>query len=139
MAFAYAGDGNQWVGMGEELYESEPVVRAVLDRCNEVLRLERADSLLDVLFGRSGELDSPTWAQPAVFALECALTALWSSIGIRPNVTFGVRSGEIAAAHAAGVFTLEDGLRFAARRGAFMESDAYADDVGKTKGGWRLH
>ena len=122
MAFAYAGEDDIRTGMGQELYESEPVARAVLDRCDEVLRVERGASLLDVMFDRDGELDDPAWAQPAAFALECALTALWSSIGIRPNVVFGAGAGEIAAAHAAGVFTLEEGLRFAARRGALMEA-----------------
>ena len=122
VAFAYAGEDDIRTGMGQELYESEPVARAVLDRCDEVLRVERGASLLDVMFDRDGELDDPVWAQPAAFALECALTTLWSSIGIRPNVVFGAGAGEIAAAHAAGVFTLEEGLRFAARRGALMEA-----------------
>ena len=122
VAFAYAGEGGRLAGTGEELYESEPVARAVLDHCNEILRVERGASLLDVMFGRSGELDDPAWSQPAVFALESALTALWASVGIRPNVVFGAGAGEISAAHAAGVFTLEEGLRFAARRGALMEA-----------------
>ena len=122
VAFAYAGEDSRHIGTGEELYESEPVARAVLNRCDEVFRVERGASLLDVMFGRSGELDDPAWAQSAVFAFECALTALWSSIGIRPSVVFGTGAGEIAAAHAAGVFTLEEGLRFAARRGALMEA-----------------
>ena len=108
--------------MGEELYESEPVARAVLDHCDEILRVERGASLLDVMFGRSGELDDPAWSQPAVFALGCAFTALWASVRIRPNVVFGAGSGEVTAAHSAGVFTLEEGLRFAARRGALMEA-----------------
>ena len=123
VAFAYAGDGGHWVGMGEELYESEPVARAVLDRCEaRHSGMKESVSLLDVMFGRSADLDDPAWTQPAVYALECALTALWSSAGIRPGVVFGVGSGEIAAAQAAGVFTLEEGLRFAARRGALMEA-----------------
>ncbi|MDE0332761.1 MAG: type I polyketide synthase [Nitrospinae bacterium] len=122
VAFAYAGEFGSPVGMGQELYESEPVARAVLDLCDEALQEERGASLLDVMFGRSESLDDPAWSQPAVFALECALTALWASIGIRPNVVFGAGAGEVAAAYAAGVFTLEDGLRFAARRGALMET-----------------
>ena len=122
VAFAYGGEHGYRVGMGKDLYESEPVARAVLDRCDEVLRVERGASLLDVMFGRSGDPDDPAWAQPAVFALECALTGLWSSIGIRPNAVFGAGSGELAAAFAAGVFTLEEGVRFAARRGALMEA-----------------
>ena len=123
VAFAYTGQASQWVGMGEDLYETEPAVRAVLDRCDTLLRKERNGSLLDVIFGRpgaTGDLDDPEWKQPAIYALECALTALWSGIGVRPDVVFGHSLGEIAAAHAAGVFSLEDGLRFAAARGALI-------------------
>ena len=123
VAFAYTGQASQWVGMGEALYESEPAVRAVLDRCDALLREDRGGSLLDVMFGRSGDagdLDDPKWKQPAIYALECALTALWSSLGIRPDVVLGHSLGEIAAAQAAGVFGLEDGLRFAAARGELI-------------------
>ena len=122
VAFAYAGEVGHPVGMGQELYESEPVARTVLDLCDEALRVERGASLLDVMFGRSEGLDEAAWSQPAVFALDCALTALWASIGIRPNVVFGAGAGEVAAAQAAGVFTLGDGLRFTARRGVLMET-----------------
>ena len=123
VAFAYTGQASQWTGMGLDLYEREPVVRAVLDRCDALLRNERGASLLDVMFGRAGSagaLDEPRWKQPAIYALECALTALWSSVGIRPETVFGHSLGEIAAAQAAGVFELEDGLRFAAARGALI-------------------
>ena len=123
VAFAYTGQGSQWVGMGQELYEREPVARAVLDRCEAILLQERGASLLDVMFGRSegGEdLGDTAWEQPALYALECALTALWSSVGIRPDVVVGHSIGELAASQAAGVFSLEDGMRFAAVRGALM-------------------
>ncbi len=120
VAFAYTGQASQWIGMGQELYEQEPVARAVLDRCDQVLRTERGVSLLDVMFGRAGDLDDPAWTQPAIYALECALTALWASVGVEPSVVVGHSLGEIAAAQAAGVFTLEEGLRFAAARGALM-------------------
>ncbi|MYC71929.1 MAG: SDR family NAD(P)-dependent oxidoreductase, partial [Gemmatimonadetes bacterium] len=123
VAFAYTGQGSQWVGMGQTLYESEPVARAVLDRCEAVLLQERGSSLLDVMFGRAGgegELGDTAWEQPALYALQCALTALWSSVGVRPEVVVGHSIGELAAAQAAGVFSLEDGMRFAAKRGALM-------------------
>ena len=123
VAFAYTGQGSQWVGMGQELYEREPVARAVLDRCEAVLLRERGTSLLDVMFGRTkGEEDlgDTAWEQPALYALGCALTALWSSVGIRPDVVVGHSIGELAASQAAGVFSLEDGMRFAALRGALM-------------------
>ena len=123
VAFVYTGQASQWPGMGAALYESEPVVRAVLDRCDEVLREARGASLLDVMFGRpdaAADLDDPQWKQPAIYALECALAALWSSLGIRPDVVLGHSLGEIAAAHTAGVFSLEDGLRLAAVRGELV-------------------
>ena len=123
MAFVYTGQGSQWAGMGRALYESEPVARAVLDRCEAVFREVRGASLLDVMFGRdgaSGDLGDTAWEQPALYALECALTALWASVGVRPAVVVGHSVGEIAAAQAAGVFSLEDGMRFAAARGDLL-------------------
>ena len=120
VAFAYTGQGSQWAGMGHALYESEPVVRAVLDRCDEVLREVRGASLLDVMFAGGGELNDTAWEQPALYALECALTALWASVGIRPVVVLGHSIGELAAAQTAGVFSLEDGMRFACTRGELM-------------------
>ena len=123
VAFVYTGQGAQWVGMGEVLYESEPVFRAVLDRCDQLIQEERGVSLLDVMFGRHGaerDLEEPKWTQPAIYALECALTALWRSIGIQPSAVLGHSLGEIAAAQAAGVFSLEDGLRAASARGRLL-------------------
>ncbi|MDE2920457.1 MAG: SDR family NAD(P)-dependent oxidoreductase [Chloroflexota bacterium] len=125
VAFAYTGQGSQWLGMGKDLYETEPAVRSVLDRCEAVFRKERGASLLDVMFGRpgaTGELGDTAWEQPALYALECALTALWSSVGIQPDVVMGHSVGELAAAQAAGVFSLEDGMRFAAARGALLSA-----------------
>ncbi len=123
VAFVFTGQASQWVGMGADLYASEPVVRAVLDRCDLLLREARGRSLLDAMFGRGPQppdLDNPVWKQPAIYALECSLTALWSSLGITPAVILGHSLGEIAAAQAAGVFSLEDGLRFAAVRGELI-------------------
>jgi len=128
IAFIYTGQGSQWVGMGQALYESEPVARAVMDRCEEVFREVRGVSLLDVMFGRNDadeNLGDTAWEQPALYTLECGLTALWSSAGVRPSVVLGHSVGEIAAAQAAGVFSLEDGMRFAAARGTLMSQMEY--------------
>ena len=125
VAFVYTGQGSQWIGMGRALYESEPVARAVLDRCEKVIQEVRGASLLDLMFGREGavgELGDTAWEQPALYALECALTALWSSMGILPSVVMGHSVGELAAAQAAGVFSLEDGMRFAAARGTLLSA-----------------
>ena len=119
VAFLFTGEGSQWIGMGQALYESEPVVRAVLNRCDEMLREQRGFSLLDAMFEGSdpgGDPDQASWARPAVYALECALAALWSSAGIQPRVVFGQGVGELAAAQTAAVLSLEEGLRLATAR-----------------------
>ena len=116
VAFVYSGEGSQWIGMGKALYRSEPVARAVLDRCDELIRLERGVSLLDVMFGHPGtgqDLNDSAWLHPALYALECAQTAQWASVGIRPGAVVGRGPGGLAAAQAAGVFTLEQGLQLA--------------------------
>ena len=117
-AFAYSGQAGPWLAAARVLYDSEPVVRAVLDRCEEALREERGASLLEAMFerpGATGHLDRGAWTPPALYALQCALTALWSSVGIRPAAVLGDRLGELAAAHAAGMFgDLAEGLRLAA-------------------------
>ena len=120
VAFVYAGRDCRWTGMEEALYRTEPVVRTILDRCDEVLREQRGESLLEILFGQTDALGNPdgqAWAYPAAYALECSLTALWSSIGIRPSVVVGFGAGEFAAARTARIFSLEDGLRLAAAAG----------------------
>ena len=132
VAFVYTGQGSQWAGMGRDLYESEPVVRGVLDRCEAAMRELRGESLLDVMFGAEGavgSLQDTRWAQPALYALGCALEELWRSAGVRPAAVLGHSAGELAAARAAGVWDLEKGLRFAAVRGELMGRMA-ADGAG---------
>ena len=121
-AFVY-GDGALSPGEAKELYDTEPVARAILDRCEAIVKAERGASLLGVMFGAEdapGDLTDAAWAQPALYALACAQTALWQGVGVRPSVVLGVGTGELAAAQAAGVFSLEDGLRFAMARGTLM-------------------
>ena len=85
-AFVYSGEaGDDWMGRGQALFESEPVARAVLERCDTVLREERGMSLFDANAGRAVISDDPVLTQTAVYALQCAVTALWSSLGVSPG------------------------------------------------------
>ena len=117
------------------LYRSEPVFRAVLDRCEAAFQDFADATLLEPLCDREegdAVYDDPAWSQPARYALECALVALWSSVGVRPGIVFGQGTGEIAAAQAAGMLTLEDGLRLASARGRLPGAMAQAADLEDT-------
>ncbi|MDE0056801.1 MAG: beta-ketoacyl synthase N-terminal-like domain-containing protein, partial [Defluviicoccus sp.] len=126
-AFVYAEEGGPAAAVGEALYRGEPVVRALVDRCDAVYRKERGASLLDAMFGGSGAERAP--GGPASFALQCALTALWASVGVRPSTVVGFGVGELAAAHAAGVLGLEDGLRLAVARDALARTEPAEPDI----------
>ena len=127
VAFAYTGQGQHWVGMGQELYRVEPVARAVLDHCDALVRNQRGSSLLDVMFGVTEDLDDPAWSGLSVWALQSALAAMWESVGVRPNVVVSDGLGEIAAGQAAGVFGIDEGLLLVTSRD--MESAPVKVDV----------
>lgn len=123
VAFVYPGQGALRWGMGRELYESHPVYHDAIDRCAAALRDELRAGLLDLLYGQVGKslIDRTELAQPALFATEFALTALWASLGIRPAAVLGHSVGEFAAACAAGVLDVEDACRLVAARGRLMQ------------------
>lgn len=123
LGFVFSGQGQQWLGMGRELMLAEPVVREVLNDIDTRLRAHVSWSLLDELAAAEGRsrLDATEVAQPAIFALQVALTALWASWGVRPDAVVGHSVGELAALHVAGVLSLDEALRIVVLRARAMQ------------------
>ena len=124
IVFLCTGQGAQYPGMGRNLFERSPVFRDVIERCSATLGHQSdGRTLIDVMNegkGSSAPIHQTEWTQPAMFALECGLAALWRSWGVEPSAVIGHSAGEFAAATIAGVFALEDGLRLVAERGKLL-------------------
>jgi acyl transferase domain-containing protein/aryl carrier-like protein len=112
IVFVFSGMGPQWWAMGRQMLEQEPVFREAVERCDELLRRHANWSLLEELLADESRsrMSEAEIAQPANFALQVALAALWRSWGIEPDAIIGHSAGEVAAIHVAGVMNLEEAV-----------------------------
>ncbi|MCU0680702.1 MAG: amino acid adenylation domain-containing protein [Polyangiaceae bacterium] len=126
VVWAFPGQGGQHAGMGAALHAHEPAFREAFDRCAARLAPEYGVDLRRALDAGDDEargwLEGTALGQPALFAVEYALSALWKSWGVSPVAVVGHSVGEYAAAVAAGVFELDDALALVAARARLVES-----------------
>ena len=120
VAFVFPGQGTQWIGMGRQLFEREPVFREMLERCDGAMSGRFDGSLVAEFFAAAPRLDQIAVVQPMLFALQVSLAALLRSWGIEADAFVGHSMGEVAAAHVAGALTLEDAAHIITTRSSLM-------------------
>ncbi|MDP1588567.1 MAG: type I polyketide synthase, partial [Prosthecobacter sp.] len=128
VVFVMSGQGPQWQGMGRELMQHEPVFKHMIEACDKAMRPWAKFSLMDELNRPEAEtkMQRTEISQPAIFAMQMALAALWQSWGIQPAAVVGHSVGEIAAACIACILTLDQAAKIIVLRGRFMDECAAA-------------
>lgn len=136
VVFMFPGQGSQYVNMGRDLCDSEPVFKQHFDRCCDLFTKEFGTSpgsvpgasLRDIIFPKAGEeekaaeqLKQTIYTQASLFTMHYSLAKLWMHWGITPDAMIGHSIGEFAAACLAGVFSLEDAVKLVANRGRMMQ------------------
>ncbi|QWP74771.1 HSAF biosynthetic non-ribosomal peptide synthetase/polyketide synthase [Lysobacter sp. K5869] len=124
LAWVFTGMGPQWWAMGRQLFEKEPIYRETIERCDAELRKHADWSLIELLNAAEADsLMSDTWlAQPANFAVQIALAAMWRARGVVPDAIVGHSTGEVAAFYEAGVYTLEQAVRVVVHRSRLQQT-----------------
>ncbi|MEO1348698.1 MAG: SDR family NAD(P)-dependent oxidoreductase [Cyanobacteria bacterium J06635_15] len=128
VTFMFPGQGAQYVNMGRELYQTEPIFREQVDHCCELLKSQLNVDLRTILYPSQEQMEAATQqlkqtrlTQPALFVVEYALAQLWLAWGMSPQAMIGHSIGEYVAACLSGVFCLEDALALVATRGQLMQ------------------
>ncbi|MBK9146340.1 MAG: amino acid adenylation domain-containing protein [Flavobacteriales bacterium] len=136
VVFMFPGQGSQYVNMGRDLCESEPVFKQHFDQCCDLFTKEFGTDpgsepgagLKAIIFPKAGEeekaaeqLKQTIYTQASLFTMHYSLAKLWMHWGITPDAMMGHSIGEFAAACLAGVFSLEDAVKLVANRGRMMQ------------------
>lgn len=129
IVFLFPGQGTQAVGMGRQLYESEPVFRGAVDTCASILRDLVGVDIREEIYPEEGHgenglkrIDETRIAQPAIFAIEYAMAQLWLSWGVEPTVLVGHSVGEFVCAVVSETFSLENALALLSVRARLMHT-----------------
>jgi amino acid adenylation domain-containing protein len=124
LVWVFTGMGPQWWAMGRQLFEQEPVYRDMVARCDQEIARLTGWSLIEAMNTPEAESQmSETWlAQPANFAVQVGLAALWRSRGVRPDAIVGHSTGEVAAFYEAGVYSLAQAVHVVVHRSRLQQT-----------------
>ena len=125
IAFVFSGQGDQYPGMGKDLYEKYPIAKVVFDLCDSI----RPNTAAQCFYGTEDELKETKNTQPCLFAMELAAASVLMEKGIIPDMMAGFSLGEVAAAAVSGTFDKETGFRLVCKRGELMQAEAEKFDT----------
>ena len=128
VSFLFSGQGDQFPGMGQNLYETYPAAREAFDLCESL----RPGTLEQCFRGTAEELKETRNTQPCLFAMELAAAAVLEEKGIVPEAAAGFSLGEVTAAAFTGIVDRETGFRLVCKRGALMQAAAEQFDTSMT-------
>ncbi len=115
-AYIFPGQGAQFTGMGKELYETNPKVKALFDQANHILGFQITETMF---IGTAEALKQTNVTQPAIFLHSVA--AALSKDSFTPDMVAGHSLGEFSSLVANGTLTFEDGLKLVAKRASAMQ------------------
>jgi amino acid adenylation domain-containing protein len=130
IVFMFPGQGSQYINMGKELYENEPVFKSAVDQCVDLLKDTPQANILEVIYPEvidevsAEKIKNTLYTQPAIFIMDYAMAKLWMSWGVQPTIFTGHSIGEFVAAHFAGVFNLTDALHLVSARARMVSEVA---------------
>ncbi|HEM2695991.1 TPA: ACP S-malonyltransferase [Streptococcus suis] len=122
IAFLFAGQGSQTVGMARDLYENYPIVRETFDRASQILGYD----IRDLIDNQEDKLHQTRYTQPAILTTSVAIFRLLEEEGVQPDMVAGLSLGEYSALVASGALAFEDAIALIAKRGEYMETAAPA-------------
>ncbi len=120
IAFVFSGQGDQYPGMGKDLYDAFPAARAIYDLCDTI----RPGTSAQCFDGTEEELKETKNTQPCLFAMELAAATVLMDKGVVPDVVAGFSLGEVVAATVSGAFDCQTGFRLVCKRGELMQREA---------------
>lgn len=129
VVFMFSGQGSQYVNMGKQLYEREPIFQEELHRCFDILQAEEGLNIRSIMFpnneAESEEAEQliheTSYTQPILFSFEYALASFLIKNGLKPQYMIGHSIGELTAACLSGICSLEDALHMVVMRGRLMQ------------------
>ena len=126
IAFVFAGQGAQSVGMGKDVYDAVPEAREVFTKADAV----RPETSAQCFEADAAELMQTKNTQPCVYTVDLAMAAALEAEGIHADMAAGYSLGELAALTYAGAMTIEEGTRVVAERGRLMQIASEAHETG---------